>query len=246
MSPLQQESAERPPVVPQPPSGDELPYDDGQPLETARHRQQMNLLIEPLERYWQDRDDFFVGGNMFFYFSATQSKRNDFRGPDVFVVLGTTRRERKSWVVWEEDGRVPDVVIELTSDSTADEDRGRKKQVYAFLRIPTYVVYDPFSAAFEVFELGAGDQYERVPPPDVDHYSIELTGLSLAVWSGVYTGTEAPWLRWHTPDGEPLPTGDERANAEADRVEAAKTEAALLAAKLAAYEQKFGALDDLG
>ena len=58
----------------------------------------------------------FVGANMFLYFSQTQAKKNDFRGPDVFVVMDTTRRERKSWVVWEEDGRVPDVVIELHVD----------------------------------------------------------------------------------------------------------------------------------
>ena len=40
---------------------------------------------------------------MFLYFSKTQAKNNDFRGPDVFVVMNTSRRERKSWVVWEED-----------------------------------------------------------------------------------------------------------------------------------------------
>ena len=84
-----------------------LPYDDGIPMETPRHRFQMNLLIESLDVRWADRDDFYVGGNMFVYFSPDQVRSHDFRGPDLFVVLDVTRRERKSWVVWQE-GKGPD------------------------------------------------------------------------------------------------------------------------------------------
>ena len=65
--------------------------------------------------------------------SALQAKKNDFRGPDVFVVMDTDRHERKSWVVWEEDGRTPDVVIEIMSASTEKNDRGDKKRIYAKL-----------------------------------------------------------------------------------------------------------------
>jgi Uma2 family endonuclease len=82
---------------PHPPSPDELVYDDGEPIESARHRQQMTVLIESLEYAWQDRTDFYVGGNMFLYFSEIQAKKNDFRGPDVFVVMNTTRRDRRAW-----------------------------------------------------------------------------------------------------------------------------------------------------
>jgi Uma2 family endonuclease len=38
------------------------------------------------------------------------------------VVLDVPRRERKSWVVWEEE-KAPDVVIELLSESTAKKDK---------------------------------------------------------------------------------------------------------------------------
>ena len=53
-----------------PPTADELPGDDGLPMETARHREQMNLLIETLDAHWAERDDVCVGGNMFLYISA--------------------------------------------------------------------------------------------------------------------------------------------------------------------------------
>lgn len=92
--------------IPNPPPGeDELPCDDGEPMETERHGRQMNVLTGSLELEWHDRDDFYVGGNMAIYFSELQAKKNDFRGPDVFVVLDTVRREHKSWVVWQEGGR---------------------------------------------------------------------------------------------------------------------------------------------
>jgi Uma2 family endonuclease len=84
---------------------DQLVCDDGEPMESWRHRQQMTVLIDSLEHAWRDRDDFYVSGNMFLYFSETQTRKNDFRGPDVFVVMNTSRRERKAWVVWEEGGQ---------------------------------------------------------------------------------------------------------------------------------------------
>jgi hypothetical protein len=48
------------------------------------------------------RQDVYVGGNMFVYFSLDQVRHEDFREPDFFVVLGVPRRERKSRVVWQE------------------------------------------------------------------------------------------------------------------------------------------------
>jgi len=59
------------------------------------------------------------------------------------------------------------------------------------------------------------------------------------------------WLRWLDREGKVLPHGEELAEAEAQRAEAeaqrAEAEAQRvqeLAAKLAQYEQKFGALND--
>ncbi|MEO0488898.1 MAG: Uma2 family endonuclease, partial [Cyanobacteria bacterium J06659_2] len=99
-------------------------------METDLHLRQMLLLITSLEWLWQDRTDFFASGNLTIYFSPKQIKSQDFRGPDFFVVLNTERRTRKSWVVWEEDGKYPNVIIEVLSDSTAQSDRETKKQIY--------------------------------------------------------------------------------------------------------------------
>ncbi len=73
---------------------------------------------------------FFAVGNLTVYDSPRQIKSQDFRGQDFFVVRDTERKPRKSWVVWEEEGKYPKLMIELRSDSTAKVDRGRKKQIY--------------------------------------------------------------------------------------------------------------------
>ncbi len=109
------------PSIPLPPTEDELPCDDGIPMETQRHKMQMDLLLDTLQPWLDQREDGYIGGNMFIYFSTEQVKNQDFRGPDFFAVLGVPKRERKSWVVWEE-GKAPNVVIELLSESTSNED----------------------------------------------------------------------------------------------------------------------------
>jgi hypothetical protein len=40
-------------------------------------------------------------------------KKVAFRGPDAFVVRGVKGHEREAWMTWEENGRVPDLVLKL-------------------------------------------------------------------------------------------------------------------------------------
>jgi len=213
-----------------PPRGEDLPYSDGEPMESQRHVEQMILLIHSLREAWRDRHDFYVNGNMFLYFSETQSRKNDFRGPDVFVVLDTDDRERKSWVVWEEDGRLPDVIIEITSDSTESADRGPKKELYArVLRVPCYVIYDPFSARLDAFRL-EGHTYVPIQPDALGRVRCEPLGLWLGVVRSARGVVDAPWLRWIDDGGHVLPEPVDVARAEAARAKAeaarAKAEAA--------------------
>jgi Uma2 family endonuclease len=207
-----------------PPTQEELPHSDDMPLETDRHVQQMNLLIEALRLHWADRTDVFVGGNMFVYFSMEQVRGRDFRGPDFFAVLGVPWRERLSWVVWEEN-KGPDIIIELLSESTAHVDKGEKLQVYQDdLRVPEYYWYDPFTSERAGFVLHGGayvpielDVSERLVSP--------MLNLALVVWHGTYRRIEAPWLRWATLDGVVLPTGEELAEWQRWRAEQDQTRA---------------------
>jgi Uma2 family endonuclease len=223
-------------------------------METKRHRDQMNLLADSLDLHWRDRDDVCVGGNMGLYFSETQALKNDFRAPDVFVVIDTVRKERKRWVVWEEEGRLPDAIVELVSESTEQVDRGAKKRLYAqVLRVPCYVIYDPFSAQLDVYRL-RGREYERVEPDARGLVPCEPLGLFVGVVPGVRGDIDAPWLRWFDGEGNMIPEQREltaretehaareaqradreaqRADREAERARAAEAETARLREELA-------------
>jgi len=88
---------------PMPPT--DLIFDDGESMESNRHRIAMNVLIRLINQAFANRDDFFAGGNMFIYYSSTQARNRDFKGLDFFVVLDVDgTRERQGWVVWEDLG----------------------------------------------------------------------------------------------------------------------------------------------
>jgi len=207
------------------PTEDELPYDDGEPMETARHRDQMILLIESLKAYWTDQRRYYVGGNMFMHYDLENPGR--FRGPDFFLVLDVEDREKKSWVVWREGMRFPDIIIELLSDSTRQVDKGEKKTLYErVFRTSEYYLYDPFSQEFEGYRL-QGLHYEMVEPDTEGKIYSPVTDLSLGVREG--------WLRWMTREGELVPTPWELAQQERQRAERAEQ-------LLEAYRRRFGDL----
>jgi Uma2 family endonuclease len=230
-----------------PPTQDELPCDDGVPMETERHKLQMDLLIYPLKPWLQahHREGAYVGGNMFVYFSLEQARRQDFRGPDVFVVLGVPAAERKSWVIWEE-GKGPDVVIELLSDKTAAVDKGKKKRIYQDqIKVSEYFWFDPFHPEdWAGFGLHQGI-YQALRPDAQDRLVSERLGLALVRWQGSYEGVEAVWLRWATPTGEVLPTPQEALAAERQRAEAEAQRADAEAQRAAAAEAEVARLQAL-
>jgi Uma2 family endonuclease len=208
-----------------PPRGEDLPCDDGEPLETKKHGDQMHLLIDSLNWAWSDRHDFFVGGNMFLYYSETQSKKNDYRGPDVFVVLDTSDHDRRSWVIWEEDGRAPNVIIEITSETTEHIDRGPKMRIYGpLLRVPFYAIFDPFTGQLDAYRYDADHaRYEPIAKDERGYVRCEPMDVWLGVideYCAIYR-SQGPWLRWIDNNGErlALPSEDAtRLRAENDRL----------------------------
>jgi len=244
--------------VPWPPTEDDLPSSDGMPMETHRHVLQMTLLMDVLMVLWAERTDVFIGGNMFVYFSPNQVLSEDFRGPDFFVVQGVERRDRKSWIVWQEGGKGPDVVVELLSESTAHIDKTKKKQIYQDrLRVPEYFWYDPFSAELAGFALIEGE-YQPITLDAGGRLPSRVLDLTLLRWDGSYGGVEATWLRWATADGALLLTAAElaaeqerraqeeqrRADEERQRADRAEQRIAELEARLARIEAQLGGSPD--
>jgi Uma2 family endonuclease len=188
-----------------------LPSDEP-PLESDLHRAQIDLLIRLLSWWWRDRDNFYASGNLTIYYNQRQLKSRDFRGPDFFVVLGTEKKDRKSWVVWEEEGKYPNVIIELLSESTAAVDKGLKKQIYQdIFRTFNYFWFDPETLELEGFHLVDG-QYETLKPNEHGWLWCQQLGL----WLGVHQGK----LRFYTADKSLVPLREEAAEQEIERLRA--------------------------
>ncbi len=189
-------------------------------METYLHLIQMILLLESLELHWKDRNDFFAAGNLTVYFSPRQLKSEHFRGPDFFVVLGTERRPRKSWTVWDEDGRYPNVIVEILSDTTQSLDRGLKKQTYQdIFRTPDYFWFHPETRELAGFHLVEGNYEPLAPDAQGRLWSAQLE-LFLAEHEGK--------LRLFTPEGALLPAARElqqRAEALEQRADTAEQRA---------------------
>ncbi|REJ54428.1 MAG: Uma2 family endonuclease [Microcystis aeruginosa TA09] len=177
------------------------------PLESYAHLQQILILLQCLEWLWQDRNDYFAAANLSIYYSPNQKKSEDFRGPDFFVVLGTERRlDRKSWVVWGEGGKYPDVIVEILSPSTAKIDRGEKKQIYQdIFRTPDYFGFDPETLELQGFRLMEG-QYQAIEPTDRGWLWSDRLGLFLGIYQ--------QQLRYFNREGELIPTPAEVAKQE--------------------------------
>lgn len=202
---------------PMPPT--DLIFDDGEPLESNRHRIAMNVLIRSMLVAFADRDDYFAGGNMFIYFSSAQARNRDFRGPDFFLVLNVDgNKERQGWVVWEENGRYPDVIVELMSPSTATTDVGEKKEIYErTFRTPDYYVYDPFNPeSLQGWHLDTHQQYQPLVPNEQGWLWCQRLGLWLGTWQGTLERETAVWLRFYDSQGNLvlLPEEAERQRAE--------------------------------
>jgi Uma2 family endonuclease len=172
-------------------------------MESSLHYAQLALLVSCLEWLWCDRTDFFIGANLTIYFSRQQLKNRDFRGPDFFLVKQTQKHPRKSWVVWEEEGKYPNLIIELLFNSTAETDRALKKMLYQ-KRFHTheYFWFSPDTLEFAGFRL-SGQQYQPI--------ALDQAGLCWSEELELSLGIQDGQLRYFDTQGQLILTPEEDA-----------------------------------
>jgi Uma2 family endonuclease len=116
---------------------------DGRPVgETPRHVENVFYLLEPLEVWFAADPMTFIAGAIILHYE--EGRRDRFLSPDVMVVRGVPKKPlRRNYLVWEE-GKGPDMVIEITSEWTRDEDQLEKRGIYQdILRVREYFLFDP-------------------------------------------------------------------------------------------------------
>lgn len=157
---------------------------DGQPMgETELHREWMQYILDVL-RHRYSGQEVYVGCNLFFYYDEHDARKNVV--PDDFIVLGCPPGLRRTFKTWIE-GKIPNVVFEVTSDSTRDVDTDKKHKTYAKLGIPEYFLYDPTGdyllPALKGYRLGESG-YEALEADSDGRLLSRQLGLLLGLHEG--------------------------------------------------------------
>ena len=199
-----------------------FPDSDGEPMvENRANLDQMVLLIYGAERLLAPRVRFAAGGNQFIYYNRRNGREHT--TPDVYVALDVAPGKRPKWETWNEEDKFPDLVMEITSVSTQDEDLGNKVRLYGRLGAREYYIYDPeqqLQPPLRAYMREGGRLVERPVGPDLRTFSPVL-GAELRV--------VGEWLRIIDPGtGEPIPSFDEEHDAlHETRIELGETQLAL-------------------
>lgn len=184
------------------------PESDGEPMaETEWHLEETMYLIDALKEKLREAPDVYVGGDMFLYFE--QGNPRSVVSPDVFVVRGVAKKKRRIYKTWEEGGRVPCLVVEVTSDSTQNEDFTSKKELYRRLGVEEYLLYDPLGdyldPRIEGYRL-LRNQYVRIPPEPDGSVVSRTTGVTFRMEGSqirVFDSTTGrPWTRYEERGAE--------------------------------------------
>jgi Uma2 family endonuclease len=118
------------------------PESDGQPMtESDATRDYLIYCVEVLRLYFQSRRHIYVSGNLFIYYQEGNNRASI--SPDVFVIFGVSNRNHRSYKTWQEGGKLPSFVMEITSLSTKKKDEVEKPLLYADLGVEEYFQYDP-------------------------------------------------------------------------------------------------------
>jgi Uma2 family endonuclease len=147
--------------------------------ETDVHIDALIYLREALKDHFREAPQIYVAGNMLLYYE--EGNPTACVAPDVFVVQGIAKHERRIYKVWEE-GQSPAVVFEITSRSTRLEDLGTKRALYAMLGVQEYFLYDPLGEylwpPLQGYRLQEGE-YQRMPSSDHEGLVSQVLGLEL-------------------------------------------------------------------
>ena len=125
------------------------PETDGEPLPDGETQAPLYQEIVPtLAQHFRDRPRTRVNGNTLLYYEEGNPRRHIspdcYVAFDVDVALIEAHNNYRLWAV----GKAPDFVLEIGSASTADNDIGGKRALYAALGVGEYWRYDPTGSSF--------------------------------------------------------------------------------------------------
>lgn len=208
------------------------PESDGLPMaDNTKQFRWITVLAGNLAALFRDREDVFVGGNMFWY--PVEGQPEICIAPDVLVVFGRPKGDRGSFQQWRE-GNVPlTVVFEVLSPGNTPLEMDDKLEFYETHGVEEYYLYDPDRPALKAF-VRRGDVLRRVRPIQ-DYVSPRL---------GIRFDLSGPEMVVYHPDGRRFLTFEElemdrvQANQRAEQANQRADQAEQRAARLAELSRK--------
>ncbi|MBO1347790.1 MAG: Uma2 family endonuclease [Hormoscilla sp. GUM202] len=214
------------------PTAEELPYSDDSPVESELQDKIVHLLLEILNLIWESRNDWFFGIDMGLYYQPNTPAIV----PDGFLSLGVQRVKapylRLSYVIWEENGVIPMLAVEVVSKTPGGEYK-RKKKEYARIGVKYYVIYAPRrrrKPRFTIYKLEKG----KYRPLEGNPVWLPEVGLGIGTGLGSYQGLVREWLYWYDEEGSRYATQAETTAQERAMRQTAELRVEQLAARLIA------------
>ncbi|NET58261.1 MAG: hypothetical protein F6K47_19520 [Symploca sp. SIO2E6] len=120
------------------------PESDGKPLSdnTIQFRI-ITTLQGGIDTLFADDPNVFVAGDLLWYPVRAVDGRTKSQAPDVMVVFGRPKGDRRSYKQFEEDNIPPQVVFEILSQSNTEEEMEKKFNFYEGYGVEEYYLYDP-------------------------------------------------------------------------------------------------------
>lgn len=157
--------------------------------------------------------------------------------PSIISVDADMNQIRRSYTP-NLQGEIPQVVMEFLSDIDGEEysqkstfPPGKWFFFEQVLKVPIYVIFDPYGCRLEVYALDNG-VYQPATSNAEGRYWIPSMNLFLGTWQGYKEGHEWDWLRWWDASGNLLPWAVELVAKERQRAEQEHQRAERLAAML--------------
>lgn len=161
---------------------EEYPYSDGRVLmESDPHANSIVAMRNQLQWHFEARTDIYVAGSMAVYYR--RGDRSAVVEPDVFVVVGAEKKDRKSYRIWDEGGLAPTFVVEVAPPSNSRREATSKRATYEAIGVREYWRFDPTETLIREGLVGwrlEGGRYDqaRVAGTAGWHHS-EALGLEL-------------------------------------------------------------------
>ena len=118
------------------------PESDGQPMADNTLQYRWIVTIQGgIDALFKDNPDVFVAGDLLWYPVESNSKIRV--APDVMVVFNRPKGDRGSYLQWQENNIIPQVVFEILSPENTLTEMAKKWQFYNKYGVEEYYLYDP-------------------------------------------------------------------------------------------------------